>query len=390
MRPVVGLVERRAREVRLPAHDAAFLVALARHVVEVVPAFRRGRYRLTPRGYVGWFDTPECRLSISPKIPWPNARMLLGLPPQHAACGVAESDPSLLDVLAREFTAQLRAVAGVGLVPAYSDRDAAGPFLRGKLRPADQMRDAAARAFPDRFHVTESVLDLDTPWNRIPRAVAELLLTNPELGPAARDELRDAVIPLADVPLTPVGAADFDAADAEPRAAHYRPLLRLCRVLHDGFAAASASGGRGGFLVDLSAAFERFLTDGLAAALASRPRWSVEAQPRFPVGGSLLQPDILLLRRGKPRAVLDAKWKAPGTAPDAADLHQVLAYAAITGARHVGLVYPGRRFARRTFPVFGSDIRVSLLRVQVVGTVEECERSVGRLGRFVARKHQSG
>src|SRR5207248_427633 len=83
--------------------------------------------------------------------------------------------------------------------------------------------------------------------NRIPRATADALLANPELGPAARDALRDAVISLASVPLTPVSTPDFVAAGAEPRAAHYRPLLRLCRVLHEGFLAASASGARGGF-----------------------------------------------------------------------------------------------------------------------------------------------
>ena len=70
------------------------------------------------------------------------------------------------------------------------------------------------------------------------------------------------------------------------------------------------------------------------------------------------------------------------SALDASDLHQVLAYSAITGAKHVGLVYPGRRFARRTLTVVGTVLRVSLLRVQVVGTSEECERSVGRLARF--------
>ena len=86
------------------------------------------------------------------------------------------------------------------------------------------------------------------------------------------------------------------------------------------------------------------------------------------------------------RAVFDAKWKAPGATPDAADLHQVLAYAAITGANHVGLVYPGRRFAYRDLPVPGRDTRVSLVRVKVVGTDAECSDSVARLARFVRRR----
>jgi 5-methylcytosine-specific restriction enzyme subunit McrC len=386
-RPTVRLTERRTREVRLPEDEVAYLLAHARHLVEVLPAFRRGVYRLTPREFVGWFDTPHHRFAIAPKIPWPNVRMLLGLGEREAASGDAvPAGAGLLDTLAREFAAQLREVTRVGLVAGYHDQDTTGTFLRGRLRAADQMRDAAVRAFPDRFHVTESVLDLDTPWNRVPRATAATLLAHRELTSQARQEVAEAVIPLDAVPLTSLTEADFAASEVEPRAAHYRPLLALCRVLFDGFAAANLpEPGAGAFLVNLSSAFEHYLTEGLATELGTRPGWSVEAQPRFPVGPTILQPDILLRRRGEARVVLDAKWKAPGSVPNADDIHQVLAYAAVTGARHVALVYPGRRFARREFVVPGRAVRVSLLRARVVGTVEECAASVARLARF-ARK----
>jgi 5-methylcytosine-specific restriction enzyme subunit McrC len=364
----------------LAADEAAWLLAHARHMVEVVPDFRRGVYRLTAREHVGWFDTPTRRFAIAPKIPWPNVRMLLGLPEsQHAAGDAAEPDIGLPDVLAREFAAQLREVTRVGLVAGYSERDAAGTFLRGKLRVADQLRDVAARAFPDRFHMTESVLDLDTPWNRIPRTTADALLASPGLSAATRAEVRDAAVPLESLPATPLALVDFPAAEAEARAAHYRPLLALCRVIHDGFAAANvAETGSGGYLLDLSRAFERFVAAELAAALAPRPAWSVEIQPAFAVGPTSLQPDILIRRRGEARTVLDTKWKAPGKAPDAADLHQILAYATLTGSNHVGLVYPGSRSGRRTFALAGG-VRVSLFRVRVVGTTEECLRSVAAL-----------
>lgn len=387
-RTAVELVERRARRVPVPRGDVEFLLANARHLVDVVPAFRRGVYHLTPRGYVGWLDTPTLRIAIAPKVPWPTVRMLLGLP--HAAHeGGSEVDPGggLLDALAREFAARLR---GTQLVAGYHDRDSVSPYLRGKFRVGDQLRDAAARAFPDRFHVTESALDLDTPWNRVPRAVADALVANPALAANTRIELRDAALSLDGVSTAPVTDADFAAADAEPRAAHYWPLLDLCRTLHDGFAAARLpDAGRGAFLVDLSRAFERWLARGLAGELALRPGWSVAEQPEFPVGPTVLQPDVVARKRGAARVVLDAKWKAPGPAPDAADLHQVLAYSVATGARHVGLVYPGRRFARRAFAVSGGDVRVSLVRVRVVGTSEECRRSLARLGRACRNPHGS-
>jgi len=381
----IQLVERRAREVRLPRGDVAFLLSYARHLVDVVPAFRRGVYRITPRGIVGWFDTPSRRFAINPKIPWPNVRMFLGLNhAEHDDAGRVEQQTGLLDSLAHEFASQLRAVTRIGLVAGYRDHDTVSPFLRGKFRVAEQLRDAAARAFPDRFHITESVLGLDTSWNRILRAIADQLFTNPNLAANTRIELQDATLSLGSVPVVSITDADFAAAEGEPRAAHYKPLLELCQVLHDGFAAAQLpESGTGAFLIDLSRAFERWLTNGLRAYFASRPSWRVEAQPLFPLGPTTLQPDIVIHCKAKPRAVLDAKWKAPGVVPDAADLHQILAYSALSGAKQVGLVYPGRRFARRTFAVPARDIRVSLLRVRVVGSSEECDRSLVQLARFV-------
>ena len=63
-RRVLRLVERCTRELPLPPGEVAFLLAHARHLIDVVPGFRRGHYRLTPRGYVGRFDTPGQRNGV--------------------------------------------------------------------------------------------------------------------------------------------------------------------------------------------------------------------------------------------------------------------------------------------------------------------------------------
>jgi 5-methylcytosine-specific restriction enzyme subunit McrC len=364
-------------------------MAHCRHVVEVTPAFRPGYYHLTARNHVGRFDTPGYRYDIRPKVPWPTVRMLLGL--RHDGGHDVDPDGGLFGMLAGELAARLREVARIGLVSGYVERDAVTPFLRGKLRPAEHFRDAAARAFPDRFHVTETVLDLDTPWNRIPRHVTDRLLSHPGLSTPMRVDLRSAALEWQQVPDSPPAEADFATAGSDPRAAHYGPLLAVCRLLHDGFAAAcfKGHGGRGAFLIDLSRAFERFLTNSLRALFATRPAWSVEVEPGFSIGPTALQPDLVVRKRGQAWAVLDAKWKSAGTAPDAADLHQILAYAAVTGANHVGLAYPGRRFAHRILPVAGRDTRVSLFRVRVIGTDAECSESVTKLARIVRREFRS-
>src|SRR5262249_104521 len=157
-------------------------------------------------------------------------------------------------------------------------------------------------------------------------------------------------------------------------------------LLRDAFAVARLPGmGDGAFLINLSRAFERYLAESMSAELARRSKWSLEVQPVYAIGPTELQPDLLLRRRGQARFVLDAKWKAPDCGPDAADLHQILAYASITGSQRVGLIYPGRRFARREFSVPGTQIQLSLFRVRVVGTTDECQTSITRLVRVLCR-----
>jgi 5-methylcytosine-specific restriction enzyme subunit McrC len=377
---VIRLTEHRTRELRLPPSEVAYLLTHAKPFVEVVPCFRRGVYRVTARGVVGRFNTPGSRFIISPKIPWPNVRMLLGLSRknEHAA-SCSATDAGLLELFASEFLAQYRAVLQVGLVPDYREQDGTGPFLRGKLRMGDQIRDAAARVFPDRFQFTESVLSLDTPWNRIVRATALRLFTCPELSPKARAELEGIMRSLDGISEDPITDADFAVQETEPRLRHYRELTALCRVLFRGLGTTLGEPGEGAFLIDLYRAFERYVAAGMLSEPAARPEWSVEAQPEFSLGTISLIPDLLIRRRGRPRIVLDCKWKVPDPTPKPDDLHQILAYATITKARHVGLVYPGSRFARRTIPIPGSDVVLSLFRIQVVGQPEECAASLRRL-----------
>lgn len=389
-RRTLHLIERRTREVELRRAEVDFLLAHARNVIDIVPTFRHRVYRLTPRGFVGVLDSTTVRFVIRPKLPWANLLLLLGLASSPAPAGErVEPGSGLLAVLAEELASRLVELTHGGLVRGYREQDTESPFLRGRLRTADQLRDAAARAFPDRFHITAPVFDLDTPWNRIPKGIASELLRHPGLPAATHNRLAAALVPLAEVPAAPVTDADFDAAGEEPRAVGYNGVLTLCRLIRDGLPAAGAisPGPPGSFLVDLGRVFEQHLTRTLTAVFGPRPGWSVEAQPRFVLqatGGEPveLQPDVVIRRHGAIRAVLDAKWKKPGPAAD--DVHQILAYAAVTGATRVGLVYPGSRFARRDLVIPGGK-QLSLFRLSVTGTAEECEIAARRLAREVCR-----
>ena len=384
-RRVVRLVERRPRNVRLSPADVRFVLSAGRGVIDLVPTLTPGVYRLTPRGVVGFLDGPDSRFAVRPKFAWPELSLLLELPAgETPTADSADAGAELLGVLAGGLADRLREVTRVGLVGGYHEADTTSAFLRGRLRPADQMRDAVSRAFPDRFHVTEDVFDLDAPWHRIPRAAAALLLASPDLPAVASDALSAAVRPLDGVPVTAVTDADFDAAFREPRAAHYADLLAACRLVLDGCRPADMGGQpEAAFLLDLGRAFETRLTRALAGELARRPGWAVEPHRRYVLAAGVeLVPDIAVSRRGTVRAVVDAKWKRPG--PDPADLHQILAYAAVSGATRAVLAYPGRRFGFRELATAG-DVRVALARVAMVGSADDLTRSVLQLAGKVCR-----
>jgi 5-methylcytosine-specific restriction enzyme subunit McrC len=187
------------------------------------------------------------------------------------------------------------------------------------------------------------------------------------------------------LPSEPATDADFVAALAEPRTAGYRGLLDVCRVLLNGLACADPLGtGGGAFLVDLGRAFERYLAAALEREFEARPGWQVEAQPAFALGRVELRPDILVRKDGVPRAVLDAKWKTATLDPT--DLHQILAYATLTGASRVALVYPGRYDERAHFSTPDGRVRVSVYRLRVVGTTDELAESVTKLVRSVRKE----
>ena len=384
MTRTIALTERRPREVQLPRREVDFLLGAARHLIDLTPTFNRGTYTLTPRGSVGVLAGPTARYLIRPKIPWPNLLLLLGLGETPAG----EPHPpggELLCVLATAFADRLDVVARTGLVGGFGEVESVSPFLRGRLRAADQMRDAASRAFPGHFHIDEPTFDLDTPWNRVAKATATALLTHPELPVALRDRVAFSARSLAGVPECPFAEADLDSAVREPRAAGYRPLLDVCGFVARGLAGADlARRVPGGFLLDLGHALESYVARSLRDALAARPAWSVEEHPGFTLGPVTLRPDLLVRKSGSARFVLDAKWKV--TALDPADLHQVLAYATLTGAPRVGLIYPGRSDARATFVTSEGRVRVTRYRLRVVGTAADLDASVTRLARTVRER----
>ncbi len=386
------LRERRPRECRLTRADVDLLLADHRPHVEVVPTHQRSRYRLTPTGHVGTIVLPTRRLVIRPKIPLVNLFHLLDpASPPLAIDDRAEATigTEALDFLAGRLASLLAERAAVGLHRGYAERAERAAFLQGRLDVAAQVRDGGTRK--DALHCRFEEFTADVPCNRVPKAVAELVLRSPLAGERARSLVRQALGGFDAVQAAALGPDSFAEAEPGRLTEAYRPLLDLCRLLADGL----APGGREGatvcpaFLLDMERVFEGYVTRGIVDSFAGRSGFRVEVQPRYvanrPVAGQPdihLRPDVLITRDGRPEVVVDAKWKNLADSPLVTDdVYQVLAYCTALGVGRGVLVYAGRRDRAWDYELTGTPIRLAVRTLRVVGERGACARSRRRLGR---------
>lgn len=386
------LRERVPRECRLSRADVDLLLAEHHPHVEVVPTTRRGRYRLTPTGHVGTIVLPTRRLVIRPKIPLANLFHLLdpaNPPPVIDDRAETVLGTEALNFLAGRLARLLAERTAAGLHRGYAERSERGAFLQGRLDVAAQVRDGGARK--DALHCRYEEFTADVPCNRVPKAVAELVLRSPLAGERARSAVRQALGGFDGIQAAALGPDSFAEVEPGRLTETYRPLLDLCRLLADGLAPAGCEGATvcPAFLLDMERVFEGYVTRGIVEAFAGRGRYRVDVQPRHvanrPVAGQPdihLRPDVVLARDGRPEVVVDAKWKdLAGAAVVTDDIYQVLAYCTALGVSRGTLVYPGRRDRAWDYEMIGTPIRLTVRTVRVVGDREACARSLRRLGR---------
>jgi 5-methylcytosine-specific restriction enzyme subunit McrC len=386
------LRERIPRECRLSRADVDLLLAEHRPHVEVVPTHCRGRYRLTPTGHVGTIVLPTRRLVIRPKIPLANLFHLLdptSPPPVIDDRPETVVGTEALDFLAGRLAVLLGERAAAGLHRGYAERSGRGPFLQGRLDVAAQVRDGGARK--DALHCRFEEFTADVPCNRVPKAVAELVLRSPLAGERARSLVRQSLGGFDGVQAAALGPDGFAQAEPDRLTEAYRPLLDLCRLLADGLAPGGREGATTGpaFLLDMERVFEGYVTRGIVESFAGRGRYRVDVQPRHvanrPVAGQPdihLRPDVVLVRDGEPQVVVDAKWKDLAGAPLVTDdLYQVLAYCTALGVGRGVLVYPGRRDRTWDYEMVGAPVWLTVRTLRVVGDREAFARSLRRLGR---------
>jgi 5-methylcytosine-specific restriction enzyme subunit McrC len=209
---------------------------------------------------------------------------------------------------------------------------------------------------------------IDIAENRILRTACERMLTVPRVDTESQRMLRRMLREFADV--TPLSRSDPIPMWQPTRLnARYHTALRLAELV---LSATSIEHGFGdvavnGFLLDMPALIENFVTVALGEVLVTAYGGRVDGQDRnhFDEAGQVaLPPDIVWKIRGSAVAVVDAKYKAekPAGYPNT-DLYQLLAYCTVFGLRTGHLIYakgneiPARHVVRSS----GIEIRCHAL-----------------------------
>lgn len=320
---------------------------------------------LLARQYVGLVRANDVSLEIFPKITHLseasarsclvrmlavafNIDVLVG-----AAAAHGRQDETLLDILIRLFASALVEQVRRGLPRGYVRQIEDRAALRGKLDVRRQFTTLISS--PQRIACVFDELSSDITLNQVMAATVRFL------RPLARRLetqrlLTELSFAYADVAPMHANTLPWDSLRFDRSNTRWRALVDLARLLMERHWQTVGRGDTPGtsLLFDMNRLFESYVARRLAPALpagwaVSAPgerRWCVTTADKKVEALFQAQPDMVVRERGKPRLIIDTKWKQLA-APQAdrkrgiaqGDLYQMMAYAGLYDVP-ILLLYP--------------------------------------------------
>ena len=350
-----------------------------------------GAFHLTPGSTVGAVETGGLSVLIEPKIGIPQLlslvcyamgrfrprRELFDFPREYA----------LPDVLALALASAARRAFSRGLLHGYRTEEEALHTVRGRIRFGEQIRRRFGIPLPVEVRYDEFTDDILP--NRLVKAAVYRLGAMRLRSPRARTDLGwvaatlDNVSPV-EFPPNAVPDVTFDRLNE-----HYREVVALSRLVlrHSAFESRRGQVRASGFLMDMNAVFQEFVTVALREALGVSERefcsdGQLKGSRRIYLDEASrvkLEPDLSWWDGGSCRFVGDAKYKRiDGSVPNA-DLYQLLAYATALDLPGGLLIYAKGERAPATYRVRHSGKRLEVAALDLSATLDEILDRVGLL-----------
>lgn len=300
--------------------------------LSVEPSETAGQWQVSARNYVGSMSVDGIQVLVRPKIPLRNLFLLLevGLREQdwRDEAALYETSHDLLPALVSFFARTAETTLARGLYHSYREQHDRLVALRGRVDVARQFARPGV-AIPTACRFTEFTADLVE--NSYLKAAVSRSLRVAGVQPADRHRLMRHLVTLEDVGDVRHRPSDFDDVVFTRLNEHYRPALRLARLVLENLTLQDAIGevAASSFMLDMNELFERFVTERLRRAL--RGRLDVKNQHRDHLDEERsvrIRPDLLFGQERSPSFVADIKYKLTDESAGGpnADLYQLLAY----------------------------------------------------------------
>ena len=300
--------------------------------LSVEPGEQPGYWQVAAHNYVGSINVGGLQVLVRPKIPLRNLFLLLevGLHERDWRDEAVrfETTGDLLPALVSFFARTTETTLARGLYHSYREQRDRLVALRGRVDIARQLAQPGV-VIPTACRFTEFTADLIE--NSYLKAAVSRSLRVAGVQPVDRRRLMQHLVTLEDVGDVPHRHTDDDRVVFTRLNEHYKPALRLARLvlanltLQDAVGETQASS----FMLDMNKLFERFVTERLQREL--RGRLDVKAQHRDTLDDErtvAIEPDLVFQAAGSPRFVADIKYKLTDDAAGGrnADYYQLLAY----------------------------------------------------------------
>lgn len=261
----------------------------------------------------------------------------------------------LLEVFIYELLRSIEHVVKRGLRGDYTIQEGNLLSLRGKLMIAQHLRQNIFRA--DRFFSQYDEFTTNRPVNRLLHSALKRVLVI-----SSSDEnqklARELAFFFTDVPLSENVKSDFQRVRFDRGMDHYHDALGWTRLLLEDQSPLTGVGSHNApsLLFPMEKVFESFVAKHLARQLVANAALKTQVQKQSLVSHRghdwfRMKPDLLIRKKGKPRLVLDTKWKLIDASKfsssdkyglSQADFYQLLAYGKnyLDGEGDLVLIYP--------------------------------------------------
>ena len=342
-------------------------------------------WKLVTDSRVGVLDHGDWGLRVVPRLAVPKVMFLLGYAADprgwRSSIAMFGRERDFFSAIASGFAHHAHRALEPAPLRGYVTVDEQSPALRGRLRVADQM----ARTLPLPLEITYDDYTIDIPENRVLRGAAELLLRVRRVPEPARKRLLRIRATLEDVE---PASGPTEAPEITRLNESYAPALRLAELI---LTSASITTERGeitsvAFVFDMNKVFEDFLSTALTDAMA---RYGGAVQLQYNrryldhEQALRLKPDITWWKRGRVRAIVDAKYKrlVDVRFPNA-DAYQMLAYCTAFGLPQGFLVYA--RDAEQRSRLHHIEAAGTVIKVRAVNVERQPEDVLGQVDELAA------